>query len=170
MNYSSFCDVTRCSSLKVNRHFGGTCRLHLQDSIANQERNKYDADITLLDVRFMIVSSLAYFSALKMEAKCSIETSFDFQRTTKLYVLKGRIFLNCCCDNRGSSFLTYILVHVLLIEIMRDVPLCSSTIKDIRPVKSYHLQIIRKQHTIIIYHDRYSKTVQLYETFPNQPL
>jgi hypothetical protein len=38
---------------------------------------------TLLDSRFMLVSCLAYFSPLKMEASGSYETSVDFQRTTR---------------------------------------------------------------------------------------
>jgi hypothetical protein len=32
-------DVTQCCSLKVNRRFGGTCRLHVQDWIISQARN-----------------------------------------------------------------------------------------------------------------------------------
>jgi hypothetical protein len=35
---------------------------------------------------FMIVSCLAYSSTLKMEARCSSETSVDFQRTTRRYI------------------------------------------------------------------------------------
>jgi hypothetical protein len=32
-----------------------------------------------------LVSCLAYYSILKMEATCSSETSVDFQRTTRVY-------------------------------------------------------------------------------------
>jgi hypothetical protein len=32
LKISIFWDVTPCSPLKVNRHFGGTCRLHLQQT------------------------------------------------------------------------------------------------------------------------------------------
>jgi hypothetical protein len=37
---------------------------------------------------FMPVSCLAYSSSLKMEAICSSETSVDFQRTTRRYILQ----------------------------------------------------------------------------------
>jgi hypothetical protein len=40
-----FWDITSCSPLKVNRCFGGTCCLHLQDRRINQARN-------LLEVRW----------------------------------------------------------------------------------------------------------------------
>jgi hypothetical protein len=33
-------DITPCSSLKVNQHFGGTCRLHLQGRIISLEDSK----------------------------------------------------------------------------------------------------------------------------------
>jgi hypothetical protein len=33
-------DITPCSLLKVNRFFGGTCRLYLQGRGINQGRNK----------------------------------------------------------------------------------------------------------------------------------
>jgi hypothetical protein len=42
MNSSIFWDITPCSPLKVNRRFGGTCRLHLQGWIS-QARNHRDA-------------------------------------------------------------------------------------------------------------------------------
>jgi hypothetical protein len=35
-----FWDITLCSPLKVNRHFGGTCRLHLQGRRISQARNQ----------------------------------------------------------------------------------------------------------------------------------
>jgi hypothetical protein len=43
MKSSVFWDITPCSSLKVNRCFGGTCRLHLQDRIISQERDNNKA-------------------------------------------------------------------------------------------------------------------------------
>jgi hypothetical protein len=43
-----------CSQLKLSRHFGGTCLLHL-----------------CLPPAFTLVSCLAYFSILKMEVTCS---------------------------------------------------------------------------------------------------
>jgi hypothetical protein len=67
---SVFCDITPCSLLKVNRRFGGTCRLYLLQSYR-------------LAACFMLVSCSAYSSTLKMEATCSSETSVDFRRTTR---------------------------------------------------------------------------------------
>jgi hypothetical protein len=37
---SIFWDITQCSTLKVNRRFGGTCRLHLQGRRIRQARNQ----------------------------------------------------------------------------------------------------------------------------------
>jgi hypothetical protein len=41
---------------------------------------------TLLATRFMLLSSLAYSSSLKLEATCFPETSICFQRTTWRYI------------------------------------------------------------------------------------
>jgi hypothetical protein len=38
-----FWDVTPCSPLKLNRRFGGTCRLHLQGRRISQARNQREA-------------------------------------------------------------------------------------------------------------------------------
>jgi hypothetical protein len=43
----------------------------------------------LTAIATMLVPSSAYFSALKMEAICSSETSDDFQRTTRRYISKA---------------------------------------------------------------------------------
>jgi hypothetical protein len=39
-----FLDITTYNLLKVNRRFGGTCRLHVQSRRIRQERNKREAD------------------------------------------------------------------------------------------------------------------------------
>jgi hypothetical protein len=44
---------------------------------------------------FALVSCLAYFLALKMEAKYSSETSVDLQRTTRLYIPEASSLLGC---------------------------------------------------------------------------
>jgi hypothetical protein len=45
---SSFCDITPCIPLKVNQHFGGICRLHLQvwriSWVRNQRENSWQAE------------------------------------------------------------------------------------------------------------------------------
>jgi hypothetical protein len=43
MNISLFWEITPCSPLKVNRHFGGTCRLHLQGLKVSQAINYHEA-------------------------------------------------------------------------------------------------------------------------------
>jgi hypothetical protein len=45
---------------------------------------------------------LVLFFTLKMEATYSYETSLDFQRTTRLYILEDRTLHNHRCDNLKS--------------------------------------------------------------------
>jgi hypothetical protein len=47
-----------------------------------------------LQSAFTLVSCSAYSSILKMEAKCSSETSVDFQRTTRRRIPEGRTLHN----------------------------------------------------------------------------
>jgi hypothetical protein len=46
---SVFWDITQCSRLKVNRRFGGTCRLHLQgwriSRARNQRESRWEAEL-----------------------------------------------------------------------------------------------------------------------------
>jgi hypothetical protein len=70
--YEEFWDITPCSPLKVKR----ICCLYLQGRMNQAELIKW----------FIVVSFLAYYSTLKVEATCSSETSFDFQRTTWHYI------------------------------------------------------------------------------------
>jgi hypothetical protein len=84
--------TTPCSPLKVNRRFGGTCRLHRQGrkiSRTRKRENRWQAE-------------QASFSALKMEAICSSETSADFQRTTRRYIPKDGTLHNHRCENLKS--------------------------------------------------------------------
>jgi hypothetical protein len=60
MKSSIFCDITLCSSLKMNQHF---CKPPV----------------------FMLVSCLAYFSIVKMEVTCSSKMSVSFQQTSWHY-------------------------------------------------------------------------------------
>jgi hypothetical protein len=43
MKSPNFWDITFCSPLKVNRRFGGTCRLHLQSRRISQARIEHEA-------------------------------------------------------------------------------------------------------------------------------
>jgi hypothetical protein len=45
------------------------------------------------DARVTLVSSLAYFSTLKIEAIFSSKTSIDFQQTTRRYIPEDRTLL-----------------------------------------------------------------------------
>jgi hypothetical protein len=47
----------------------------------------------------MLVSFLAYFTALKMVAICSFETSVGFQQVTRRYIAEDRTLHNHCCEN-----------------------------------------------------------------------
>jgi hypothetical protein len=40
-------DITPCSPLKVNRRFGGTCRLHLQGRIISRARYQHESRANL---------------------------------------------------------------------------------------------------------------------------
>jgi hypothetical protein len=42
MKSSMFLDIMLCSPLKVNQHFRGTCRLHLQGRRICQQRNQHE--------------------------------------------------------------------------------------------------------------------------------
>jgi hypothetical protein len=43
MNSTIFWDITPCSPLRVNRHFGGTYRLHLQGRKISRERHQRES-------------------------------------------------------------------------------------------------------------------------------
>jgi hypothetical protein len=55
MKCSIFCDVTLCSPLKANRHFGETCRLPLQGRRISQARNQREANSKLCRWRWRLV-------------------------------------------------------------------------------------------------------------------
>jgi hypothetical protein len=63
-----FWDITPCSPLRINRHFGRTYCLHLLASCSHAG------------------PCSAYFLTLKMEAICSSERSVDSRRTTWHYI------------------------------------------------------------------------------------
>jgi hypothetical protein len=75
-----------CSPLSANRRFGGIYRLHLQGR-------------HLLASWFLaeLISS-----TLKIEAKCSSETSVDTQRTTRRYITEVDT-LNNVTDYSGTQ-------------------------------------------------------------------
>jgi hypothetical protein len=90
MKSTIFWDVTPCSPLRVNRRFGGTCRLRLQGRINNFSKKPASKQVasTLLVYHMLACWFLAENipSTLKMEAICSSETSVDTRRTTRRYI------------------------------------------------------------------------------------
>jgi hypothetical protein len=70
-------------SVESQRHFGGTCRLHLQGRIISQARSQREASNKQS-------SCFAYSSTLKMEATRFPETLVDFQRTIWRYIPEDR--------------------------------------------------------------------------------
>jgi hypothetical protein len=89
--------ITPCHPLKVNRHFEGTCDLHLQGQRMSQARNQHEGRWQV--EAFTLVSCLAYFSTLKMEATCSSKMLVDFLLTTRRYNPENRKLHNHCCTN-----------------------------------------------------------------------
>jgi hypothetical protein len=71
MKSSVSCDIMPCSQMKVNRRFGGTCRLHLQARRISHLLSRWH---------------LARLIRPSREPTYSSETSVDFQRTTRHYI------------------------------------------------------------------------------------
>jgi hypothetical protein len=81
-----------CSPLKLNWHFGETCRHSLLGRRISQAREPEWSSVT----SFTLVPCLAYFSILKMMATYSFETSVDFQRTIRQYIAEDRKPFDMC--------------------------------------------------------------------------
>jgi hypothetical protein len=90
-NIFTFCKTAPWSPLKVNRHFGETYHLYLQDRRIREARNQCEAGSKQ---SFMLISLLAYSSILKMQATCSSEMLLDFQQTTRRYIPAHRTLHN----------------------------------------------------------------------------
>jgi hypothetical protein len=71
---SVFCDRILCSLLKVNQHFRGKYRLHLEGELAKQETSMRAGG----NQTFVLVSDLVYFTTLNMDATCSSKMPVDF--------------------------------------------------------------------------------------------
>jgi hypothetical protein len=80
-----FWNIAPCSSVNVSWCFRGSCRLHLQGRRVNQARNQHEI------AYFMLVCLLLGLPSIEnMEAKCSSESSVDFQRTIRRYIPEDR--------------------------------------------------------------------------------
>jgi hypothetical protein len=84
--------------VKVNQCFKGTCCLYLQGWRVFQARNQHEAGLLLIAC-FILVSCLAYSSALKMEVTCYSKMSVDFQWTTWHCIPITKSFHNHCWKN-----------------------------------------------------------------------
>jgi hypothetical protein len=80
---TTFWDITPCSPLKANQCFGGTYRLHLQGTIRREIYQRGKAACHLLSYWY-----LARFIRPWRWTRYVPETSVDFQRITRLYILK----------------------------------------------------------------------------------
>jgi hypothetical protein len=90
---SIFCNISPYSPLKANQRFRVIFRFLLQSRKIIQTRNSINQIANSVSFYFL----LAYSSFLKVQAKYSSETSVDFQRTTRHYILEDRIlrYLSC---------------------------------------------------------------------------
>jgi hypothetical protein len=87
--------ITSCSSLKVDRRTGGTCRLHLQ----GKKKAKQETSMKLARRLGSV-----YFLILKIEAIFYSQNSVSFQRTTQRYIPEEDTTLhNYRCKNLRSD-------------------------------------------------------------------
>jgi hypothetical protein len=63
-------------------------------SVHNSVTNNWNCKNRFLAACFMLPSTLAYLSTLKMEETCPTETSVDFQRIIRCYLPEDRTLLN----------------------------------------------------------------------------
>jgi hypothetical protein len=90
LNSSTFRDITQCSPLKVNGHFGETFRPHLQ----GRRKSK-------IKVRNRLHEYLFY--AIPEDGRdIFLETSVDFHQTTRRYIPEDIILRNYRCENLKS--------------------------------------------------------------------
>jgi hypothetical protein len=94
-------DITPCVPWKVNRRFGGRCRLHLRGRRLSQARNQRGKQSSALKWRRLVPPKcrlifkrlhgvISQKIELFMEMTCSSETSVDIQRTTRRYIPEDR--------------------------------------------------------------------------------
>jgi hypothetical protein len=69
-------DISLCSTLKVNRRFGGAYCLNIHDRRIGESINQRE---TGSKQGIALIFCLAYSSMLKIEEQCTSETSVDCQ-------------------------------------------------------------------------------------------
>jgi hypothetical protein len=104
MKSAIFWDITPCSPLEVNRRFGRNYHLDLQCRI---NRARYQSDsrwqAEWLPPAFTLETGSAY-STLKIEATYCSETSVDFQRTARCYILEDSTLQKTYSFRESYSF------------------------------------------------------------------
>jgi hypothetical protein len=100
--YCIFWDTATCSPMKVNRRFGGTCRLFSVEKKAKQETKHESGSNENSGDTFMLVTCLANSLTVKMYAIYSSETSVYYQRTTRRCIPEDRTLNNHRCENLKS--------------------------------------------------------------------
>jgi hypothetical protein len=107
MKSTIFWDITPCSPLKVNRHFGGKYRLNLQGRKNKPSKKPAWNQVASRDC-FHAGFLLGLFSNLKMGGICSSEISLDFQRTTRRYIPEDITLLGNSCNDFDYILVTYV--------------------------------------------------------------
>jgi hypothetical protein len=94
MKISTFWDIILCSPLKVNRRFGGTCRLHLQGRRISQERNEYEADRVFLKLRPVYDINMS-----PLQTDCSLKNAriYDLLLRFPQERMQGGVFMESTC-------------------------------------------------------------------------
>lgn len=87
MKNSVFWDVTPCSLLKDNQHFGGTCHLHLHGRMISLARNQHEAGSTQSTCYWLHAGFLLGFSFDPEDGDdMFLQNIIHFQCTTTSYV------------------------------------------------------------------------------------
>jgi hypothetical protein len=86
MKSSVFWDITLCGLLKVNRLFGGRCRLHPQGRSLRARGQR--------ESRWQTVFMIGLYFGPEDEGDMFLETSVDFEQTTPRYIPEDRTLLN----------------------------------------------------------------------------
>jgi hypothetical protein len=137
-----FCDITLCSPVKINRRFGGTCRLHLQT------RSKVSGFL------------LGLLFDHKYEATSYSETSVNFQQTARRYIRKHiELFITTAVRISNPTSILVNLYHVFINfwtirNRRRDKPAQQDTdhVELIRHV--YRLQYFHPDSVALLKHSR----------------
>jgi hypothetical protein len=131
-----FWDIKLCDTVKVNRSFGG------KPPPSSGLKRMSSKKRALLVSCILLVSCLAFFSALKVGAICSSETSDDFHPITRRYIREDRTLSPFILKLRTS---TYPNVHIQFHKVclLRSNVLMSIVIGNVTPCSTVSLLLAR---------------------------